>query len=176
VSSKYTKDFHLFLKSEGSPVPDVLTQKIQSDIHSRLNPKASLVFAKLAFIHMGVGYVSLAICHQFDFNPFNTRGILSSWMMDQWGHHLCMVGCGVLFVALSVLASGLILNPEEIAALRRRVFLHNTALGLLSIGAFIFFGAKIIFIFALLWFLGAIMGGVMASELLYRLKKVGYSY
>lgn len=175
MSSKYTKDFHLFLKSEGSPVPDVLTQKIQSDIHSRLNPKASLVFVKLASIHVGVGYVSLAICHQFDLNPFNTRGVLSSWMMDQWGHHLCMVGCGVLFVALSVLASGLILSPEEVGALRRKALLHNLTLGLLSIGAFIFFGAKLIFIFTLLWFLGAVIGGVIASEFLYHLKKLGYS-
>lgn len=86
------------------------------------------------------------------------------------GHHLCMVGCGVMFVSVSVLTAGYFFTMEETRALRQNNLLHNVALGLISLGLFTAFGAHLALGIAGLWLLGSLIGGLVAVAAVFKVK------
>lgn len=167
---EWMKEYSEFLNSEELQVPKNLNEKVIRNIQSLLNPSAWLVFAKLLSIHLVVGTFSLGICHQFGMNPFGTTSSLSDWFMDMWGHNVCMIGCGVIFVSFSIAAAGYFLTIEEIKVLKRTEFVQMLALAVISLGLFAIFGAEIVLTFAGLWLLGALIGGYLATEAAWRLK------
>lgn len=152
--------------------PTELNNKVYDEIKSLLNPNSFVVFSKVLGIHFAVGFLSLSVCHQFGINPFNTKRSLADWMMDIGGHHFCMVGCGVLFLGLSILAAGIFLTIEEVNALKRTQYLQTLVLGLISLGIFVSFGAEFAFGIAMLWLIGGLAGGVAATQTILRVKRV----
>ncbi len=46
---------------------------------------------KFLAIHLGVGFLSLSVCHQFGMNPFRTKASFDAWLMNQMGHGVCMI-------------------------------------------------------------------------------------
>lgn len=169
-NNEWLKDYQEFIDADKSSVPQEVTSKVYSKIHNLLNPKALIVFLKILGIHLVTGVISLSFCHQFGLNPFNTKYSLADWFMSVGGHHFCMLGCGVLFVGVGVLAAGYFLTVEEIKALKRTEFLQNLSLGVISLGLFAAFGAEMILSIAGLWLLGALVGGVAATGIAWKIK------
>ena len=169
--NEWLHDYEDFIKSDGAEIPQDLKSKVFSNIQKLINPSAVIVFLKILGIHIGVGFLSLSICHQFGINPFNTEKSLTDWMMSVGGHHFCMFGCGVLFVSVSLLAAGYFLTMEEINALKRTEFLQTLVLGLISLGLFAMFGAELAIGIAGIWLLGGLIGGFVATEAVWRLKQ-----
>ena len=81
-----------------------------------------------------------------------------------------MIFCGVLFVSLSLSAAGIFLTIEETKALKRTEFLQALSLGVISLGIFAAVGAELALTFAGLWLLGALIGGFVATEAIWKLK------
>ncbi len=169
---EWMKEYSEFLNAEEVRVPRELNQKVLGNIQSLLNPSAWMVFAKLLGIHLVIGSLSLSVCHQFGMNPFKTEASLADWVMAQWGHGACMIFCGVLFITLSFLTAGYFLTIEEVKALKRTEFIQSLALGIVSLLIFSFFGAELALTFAGLWLLGVLVGGFVATEAVWKLKRV----
>ncbi|MCB0392920.1 MAG: hypothetical protein KDD25_00080, partial [Bdellovibrionales bacterium] len=93
---EWLNDFNEFVNSEGVEVPSGVTDRLFLKVRSDLNPSSWLVFFKLLGIHTVVGTLSLAICNQFDLNPFRTGFSLSDYFM-KFGHSTCMFLCGLIF-------------------------------------------------------------------------------
>jgi hypothetical protein len=166
----WMKEYTEFLDADSARVPPELGQRVLSRVCQMLHPSAWSVFAKVLGIHIIVGFFSLAICHQFGINPFGTTRSLSDWFMDMWGHSVCMVGCGVIFVSFSILAAGYFLTIEEVRALKRTEFLQTLALGVVSLTVFAVFGTELGLTLAGLWMVGALVGGYLATEATWKLK------
>jgi VanZ family protein len=81
-----------------------------------------------------------------------------------------MVACGLLFVGGGIIAAGYFLSVEEVRALKRTEILQNLSLGLISIGLFTAFGVEFVLSFAGLWLLGALIGGLVGTHVLARVK------
>lgn len=160
---EWLEDFKDFVNSDGAPVPEEVSNQILRQVHRDLNPSAWLVFSKLLGIHALVGTLSLAICNQFGLNPFHTNFSLSDYFM-KFGHSTCMVLCGVLFISLTIGLSYLVLRRGELFVLSKNAPLQVFGLSILSLAAFIGFGAEIVFGIAGLWFLGAMIGGLIAAK------------
>ncbi len=111
------------------------------------------------------------MCHQFGINPFNTERSFDEWMMSVGGHHFCMFGCGVLFVSISLLAAGYFLTLEEVIALKRTEFLQTMNLGIISLSLFVAFGAELALGIVILWLLGGLVGGFLATASIWRIKQ-----
>lgn len=171
TNNEWLNDYEEFLGGDIKP-PAELTQRVTGKIQKLLNPSSLLVFFKILGIHLSVGFMSLSICHQFGINPFDTDKSLDSLMMQFGGHQLCMFGCGILFVGLSLLAAGLFLKIEDVGALRRTEFFQSLVLGLISLGFFTALGTEIALGIAFLWLFGALIGGVAATETIWRIKRV----
>ncbi len=173
--NEWLQDYEEFIKSDGEDtekIPQDLKNKVYSNIQKLINPNALIVFLKILGIHLGVGFLSLSVCHQFGMNPFNTEKSLADLMMNVGGHHFCMFGCGVLFVSVSLFAAGYFLTIEEVNALKRTEFLQTVSLGIISLGLFTAFGAEIAMGIAVIWFLGGFVGGFAATHVIWRLKQV----
>lgn len=164
---EWLEDFKDFVNSDGIPVPEEFSNQILRQVHRDLNPSAWLVFGKLLGIHTLVGTLSLAICNQFGLNPFHTNFSLSDYFM-KFGHSTCMVLCGVLFIGLTIGLSYLVLRREELLVLSKNAPLQVFGLSILSLVAFIGFGAEIVLGIAGLWFLGAMIGGLVATKVFIR--------
>jgi hypothetical protein len=171
-NKKWLTDYEIFLKAESTEVPTALTETVFSKMETLINPSAWKVFLKILGIHLGVGLVSLSVCHQFGMNPFGTEMSLDRWFMSMWGHGTCMIVCGVLFTSLSFLSAGLFLTIEEVRALKRTEFIQTLSLGAVSLVLFSAFGAELAVTFAGLWLLGALIGGFIATETVWKLKRV----
>ncbi len=166
----WVKDYEEFLNESSNSVPDDLSQHLSKRMSSLLDPSPWRVFGKVLAIHSVVGFISLAFCHQFEVNPFNTERSLDNWFMAHVGHEPCMIFCGVLFVGLSILAAGYFLSLEETRALRRTGFPQTFALASISLLLFATAGAELAFAFAGLWLLGALVGGFVALEAVWKFK------
>lgn len=167
---KWVSEYESFLQSESSTVPPEISAQVLNKMSVLLNPSAWLVFAKVLGIHMLVGFLSLGVCHQFGMNPFGTNQSLDSWFMAMLGHNGCMIACGILFTGAGVLTAGYFLNIEELRALKQTQFLQNLALGSFSLLVFVIFGAEIALTIAGLWFLGSIVGGILATQFAWKLR------
>ena len=161
----WLKDYEEFLNSDQASVPAELSQKVSSHVAHLMNPSAGLIFAKMLGLHLVTGTLSLAICHQFGFNPVGTSFSLEEWFMQVGGHHFCMLACGVLFLSLTLLAAGAFLSIEEILVLKRTRLLQTSGLALFSLGFFLAFGAQFALTIGLLWLAGGLIGGWAATEI-----------
>ena len=171
-NNEWLNDYQDFLNSENIQVPKQVNNNLMPKMHSLINPSAWVVFFKILAIHVVTGFLSLSVCHQFGLNPFNTNYSLADWFMHVGGHHFCMLGCGTLFVGVSILAAGYFLTLEEIKALKRTEFLQNLSIGLISLGLFTAFGVEFILSIAGLWLLGGLIGGFVATNAIWKLKTV----
>ena len=167
---EWLNDYQDFLNTDNAQVPDNLNKAILAKIQKLIKPSAWMVFLKLMGVHAVMGFLSLSICHQFGLNPFNTEKSLADWFMTVGGHHFCMLGCGILFIAVSIFAAGYFLTVEEVKALKRTEFLQNLSIGLISLGLFSTFGVEMIISIAGLWLLGALIGGFLATTAVYKIK------
>lgn len=160
--NQWLNDFNEFMELEDQKAPQKTTETILARTKTLMNPSPWLVFLKLLGIHSVFGTLSLAICNQFDLNPFNTKLSLSEYFMT-FGHSACMTLCGVIFVSFSLIAAWLILNRDEFAVIKRNYFIQICSLSLLSLAIFIALGANVTLSIALLWFLGALVGGAIPT-------------
>lgn len=170
-NNEWMADYKEFIQTEDSTVPAIESERVFMQIHVLLNPKAWVIFLKILFFHLITGYLSLAICHQFDMNPFNTSYSLDNWVMSFASHEACMVFCGVLFISLSIVVAGYFLTIEEVRSLKNMAILQTLTLGLISLGLFTAFGAELIFSFALFWLLGIILGGFITTGVVWKLRQ-----
>lgn len=173
--NEWLEDYQEFMNSDVSQVPEKINGSVFAKITRLTKPNAWLVFSKLLAIHLGMGFFSLSVCHQFGLNPFNTERSIADWFMSVGGHHLCMFGCGVTFVSVGVLTAGYFFTVEETRALKENDLLQNLSLGLISLGAFAAFGAQLVLGVAGMWLLGSIIGGLAAMAAVFKLKKLSFA-
>lgn len=156
------KEFSEFASSPSAKSSQLVDDKILKQHLSLVQKDKLTVFAKLAVIHSLTSVLSLAVCHQFDMNPFNSQISLADYFM-KFGHSACMVFCGFLFVGGSLFAARQILNNYELAILRKTFALQIFALCSISLGVFMACGAQTTLIWALLWIVGAYVGSALST-------------
>lgn len=167
TEKEWLEEFKAFVQADGTPVPKDVSDSILSRVRADMNPSAWIVFSKIFGIHLFVGTLSLAVCSQFGLNPFRTGFSLSDYFM-KFGHSACMVFCGVLFIGLTIALGRFILRREELLVLSKNAPLQIFGLSVFSIVAFIGFGADIVLGIGVLWFIGAMVGGILAAKVLIR--------
>ncbi len=171
-NKEWLHEYEEFLNHDLDVVPESLSTQVLSSVHQLLYPNAWKIFGKLLVLHMVIGTLSLAICHQFGLNPFQTSFSMDNWFMGFVDHHGCMVLCGVLFISLTLIAAGWLFKLEELRAIQRKAPLHVGALSLFSIGLFFAAGAEITLTLGGLWILGGLIGGCITSLAAFGLKRI----
>ncbi len=168
---QWLEDYRDFLNTDEVSVPSELSQRVLKLIKNRTLPSISKVFFKLLILHIPMSVLSLFICDQFGMSPFESNFSLARYFMH-FGHSVCMFLCGLFFIGSSIFISGFVLKPHEVIALRNKSYIQSFFLAGISYGSFLMFGAEITLSIAIVWFLGAIFGGMISSEVVFRLLKL----
>jgi hypothetical protein len=160
LEQKELREFDVFLSTKAMEISPSTTQTIFAKNKNVQSQFKAVIFAKLLTIHIVVSFLSLAICHQFGMNPFNSSISLSDYFMH-FGHSVCMLFCGFLFIGSSLLMARFILHKYEFVIIRNSFALQIFALCSLSIGVFMAAGAHMSLSIALFWIAGAYIGSTL---------------
>lgn len=174
VTKDLEQEFEEFISADPILPPESVTSSIFSLVHKELNPSPFLVFLKIGIIVLIVGILNLTLCPQFGFGFARRSGLMEYFM--QFGSSGCRIFCGAFFLGTGMLAATMILRPEDIRVLHRKAFLQVSALGALSLTAFVALGGEVYFHAALLWFIGSTIGGVLCLQLGLRLRERRYQF
>lgn len=162
TETEWLKDFNEFMELDGVEPPNEASEKILAKTKKLMNPSSWLVFSKLLGVHAIFGTLSLAVCNQFGLNPFNTSLSLSDYFMT-FGNSFCMTMCGVIFVSFSLIAAWFVLSKDEFAVLKKNYPIQVFSLSLISLATFVALGAQISLSIAILWVIGAFIGGAIPT-------------
>ena len=165
-TEEWERDFREFLEAPMEQPPESATRNIVSVVKKELNPESWMVFVKLVAATSISAAFSLAICPQFGFGG-------ASWLMNffmQFGHRVCSIACGSIFLAIGIGVAFFILRPEELRVLQKTRFLQISLLSLASLSAFVCAEAEFYLGIAAFWILGAVLGGLIAFRIGYRIR------
>jgi hypothetical protein len=108
-----------------------------------------------------VGSLSLLLCSQFGMG----RGYNLMHAFMSYGAFTCMAFCGALFLGLTVVVAGFFLSNPELKRIRSTAYAPIVFLGLMSLVVLFCFGAEIALNLALFWLFGALLAGMLLTEL-----------
>lgn len=158
---EWAEEFKSFLNAPEVKPPQHVQEAIFKYVKKDLNPDLWSVFAKLGGIHVFVGSLSLLICEQFGMG--RGSAIMDAFM--GYGPMICMAFCGALFLGLTSLVAGFALSNSELMKVRKSGYSPIAALGVTSLIVFFCFGASIALNFAVAWLVGAILSGIVVTEI-----------
>ncbi len=154
------KDYKSFLKDSKNPGSE-LDRAVSEMVAEDLRWLPRITFVKTLSAHWLAGLVTLSICPQFGWNPFDTWVHLPHVFM-KYGMWACGLFCGVIFMALGASATRIILGANERVYMARRSSIFALLMSSLSMGALMLLarnssGADIFFTesFISFWVIGA---------------------
>jgi len=169
-SSKNKQDYELFLSNtDTSSLPIQHHNNLKEKISQKLNPSLSKIILKLSGIHFVVALLSLGFCPQFHMSLFGFKAFYL-FIHDTFGHEMCSLLCGIIFLGSGALVSAFVINFDEKRVLGKQLILFYFAATLISLVGFYLFGAVFISELYIAWSLGAIIGSLLIFKLAF-LKK-----
>lgn len=167
--SKIHRQFQAYLGAGKVAPPQSVDRVILERVSQELNPAIGSVFLKFLAIHLGLSVFTLSVCTQFGLRLFPVLNLMDTFMSIA-GHTYCMTFCGALYLGASAFALTFLLTPEEVLAVRRTRFIQLFILATLSLMTFIFFGAEVLLVPAILWLVGGLVFGSFFMEFGWRLR------
>lgn len=157
------KDYNDFLQETKKTTAN-LDKSILDMVHLDLNPSHKVVFFKLTLIQGFIGFLTMLFCPQFNFSLTNNFDLFH-YFHQTFGHSVCMVICGCIFLGSGAVFASYILTQGEINKIRNSRFLYYMGLSILAVSGFMLFGAEIYLNLLAFWLIGAIGGGIALFEL-----------
>ncbi len=158
------KDYKDFIEAKDQNPPNELDALILGNIRKNMNPSSKIILLKLITIQAFISTLTLLFCPQFNFSLTNSYAIFHT-IHSTFGHHLCMIVCGSIFLGSGALFAGIILNRYELKTIGHSHPLYFTAATGLAVSIFLFFGANLYLDMAALWASGAIISSVLLFEI-----------
>jgi hypothetical protein len=164
-----SNDYKDFLHEENK-VPAPLDDKVLHYVHTDLNPEHKTIFVKLALIQGFIGLITMTFCPQFDFSLTNNYHLFHFFHRN-FGHQICMILCGSIFLGTGAIFAASILGDGEVKKIKESSFLYYMSLSILATSIFMLLGAKVYLHLLIFWLMGSIGGGVLLFELTQSTKK-----
>lgn len=167
--NELNREYEDFMTAPGLSVSNSVSKKILGHVYADLNPSVWRVSGKLALVHLLSAVFTLSACPQFGFRLLGEgMGLMHIFM--RFGPMACTFACGSVFLGVSISSAMFFLRPEEIRKVRQHRLLHVASLAFLSLGFFIMMDADVFFSLGLIWLAGAILGGMGAFELGWKIR------
>ena len=167
---KENKEFQTFMKSSQAPGGEI-DSRLESLVARDLKHFPLRVFAKALGLHWFAGALTLLICPQFGWNPFQVSPHLPHIFME-YGMWACGLFCGSLFMLFGGLGTRLFASGNEAVLLKQRGHRFAFALSGLTLGLLMLFGglhggAEVYFSFQFItfWIVGALAFDLLCFKL-----------
>ncbi|MBI3295936.1 MAG: hypothetical protein HYZ71_14515 [Deltaproteobacteria bacterium] len=133
-----TDEFQFFLQAPEEAPSLAVSETVQRLVYQAIYPSVWRVFGKLVRIHIFSGAVTLFFCPQFGVGPIGGMGLMH--LFARWGHSVCSLLCGGLFLGITSLMARFLLNRDELRVARRAALWQMTLLVTLSIAVLMLIG------------------------------------
>lgn len=150
-------DFKEFIHSHKSPSLQLDQQILASQKRLGRRNKLTLFF-KVTLLHLIAGIITLSICPQFGWNPFNIGHDLSQFFM-QYGMWACGLFCGSIFIGTGSILKYAFLDLKKLAPHQHQLLRNTSIISFIYLCLLMVIGKDAHFIsieFALSWFIGAL--------------------
>ncbi|PWI32852.1 hypothetical protein DI392_13620 [Vibrio albus] len=161
------RDFVKFLKTKpvvpDRRVDDAILQMVEKD----LCLPVWQIYAKMLFISVSTGLMSLTVCPQFGIGQ--ETFIFQS--LHATGSDIVLhLFCGLFFVTVGASVSAAVLKRSEIQAISQLKYAFFLGYSFVSFTLLIAFGKDAFVISSLFWVLGAILGNILGFESVVKLR------
>lgn len=161
-SEIWENEFRDFLESEAIPPPAAYSCKVVQSIVDDLNPSLAQVYLKIAAITAVAGPLSLLVCPQMGVGAHHSP-LMHLFM--QFGPLTCHAICASFFSLLCLTLSSFLIQPEELRVLRNNRVTITFAISTSALAVFVCTTPVIFSGVALIWLLGAVIGGITGVEI-----------
>jgi hypothetical protein len=122
--------YAVFLSGNES-VPESVFTRVRSDLEGRMKPGFLRVLFEILKTQIILGALTLLVCPQFGVGPLGGGDGLMGWV-ESYGHLVCGLYCGTIFVGLNVIYSRFFLSLDYKNAIRAEPLLPFAVLGVIS--------------------------------------------
>jgi hypothetical protein len=112
-------------------VPEDLYVRVRSALERKMDPGFLRVFLEILKSQIILGALTLLFCPQFGIGPLGGGDGLMGWV-ESYGHLVCGVYCGSVFVGLNVVYVRFFMSLDYKNTIRKEPFLPFALLGLIS--------------------------------------------
>lgn len=158
-----SEDYKDFL-NDAHKTPKCLDESVLHMVHSDLNPSHKVVFIKLALIQGFIGVLTMLFCPQFNLSLTNNYDLFH-YFHTNFGHAICMIICGSIFLGTGAIFAASILSKAELNKIHSSAPLYYMGLSIIAVSVFMILGAEVYLNLLTFWLLGAVGGGIAIFEL-----------
>ncbi|MBC76085.1 MAG: hypothetical protein CME64_08720 [Halobacteriovoraceae bacterium] len=158
-----SEDYKDFL-NDSHKTPKRLDESVLHMVHSDLDPSHKVVFIKLALIQGFIGVLTMLFCPQFNLSLTNNYDLFH-YFHTNFGHAICMIICGSIFLGSGAIFAASILSKAELKKIHSCAPLYYMGLSIIAVSAFMILGAEVYLNLLTFWLLGAICSGLLLFEL-----------
>ncbi|EQC42963.1 hypothetical protein M899_0854 [Bacteriovorax sp. BSW11_IV] len=165
------KDFKNFL-DESHKTPEHLDSKVMTLISNELQVSHSVVFSKILGVQGFIGILTMLFCPQFEMSLTNNYDLFH-FFHRTFGHSVCMIICGSIFLGSGAFVAGLVLNSAERKHILNSKYLYALSLSAAALSGMYLVGAQFYLNSVIYWTIGALISQIvlfiLSSKLKYRL-------
>jgi hypothetical protein len=162
-----------FKDNKDIQVPAKLKESIFSLVKKDIQPDHKVVFFKLIFIQAVIGVMTMLFCPQFEMSLTNSYDLFH-FFHKTFGHKVCMVICGSIFIGSGALVANSILTKAEIKRIKGSSFLYYMTISSITVSAFLLLSQNTYLSLVPYWFTGATVSGIVFFNLIHfiRIKRI----
>lgn len=165
------KDFNNFL-DDSHKTPEHLDSKVMTLISNELQVSHSVVFSKILGVQGFIGILTMLFCPQFEMSLTNNYDLFH-FFHRTFGHSVCMIICGSIFLGSGAFVAGLVLNSAERKHILNSKYLYALSLSAAALSGMYLVGAQFYLNSVIYWTIGALISQIvlfiLSSKLKYRL-------
>ena len=141
-----------------------------------LQPALRTIFGKLTLIEVACGLSTLAICPQFGLGVGKHNEFIHT-LHAATPSVVFYLLCGLFFVSIGAILSGLVLSQTEIRALGNSKYSYFFGYSVMAYLVLVGLGAEAFVAGSMSWMLGALLGNVLGFESVVRMRfaKAGHA-
>lgn len=157
------KDYNDFLNGH-EKINSSLDNDTFNMIMKEMNPSIKLIFGKLLLVQGFIGLLTMTFCPQFNLSLTNTYDLFH-YFHRIFGHEVCMLICGSIFLGTGAIFASYILSDGEVAKIKQSKFLFFTSISILAASIFMILGTQAYLHLVLYWMIGATISSIGLFEL-----------
>ncbi len=167
---KMIHEFADFIEAEPVSPGRELDNSIINRVKKDLRPAAWKVYGKFTLVEAAAGLLTLTICPQFGLG-FGQHNEFLHTLHTATPPVIFYLICGLFFVSLGAVLSGLILTRVEIRTVGNNKYLYFAVYSVLAYLTLMVLGAEFFVVSSLVWILGALLGNILSFETIIRLRQ-----
>lgn len=163
------QEFSEFVEAVPTAPGPAVDAAILGRVAAEFSPPRWKVLLRLSMAQTAGGLLTLSVCPQFGLG-FGTHQVVVHGVHAALPPVFFYLACGLFFISLGVICSGLLLRRAELRSLDRPPWRFFLGYGVLAYLVLLALGSEVFVLASLAWIVGAVAGNALGFALTVRLR------